>query len=254
MIRPIRVRPMTASDRALDHARELVATARRVEVFTGAGISADSGLATYRDAVTGIWENVDPTAMASIDAWAKDPDTMWAWYRWRAHLASQAEPNAGHLALAKWATYTPLTVTTQNIDDLHERAGSRDVVHLHGSLFHYRCAVCGRPYKGDVEKPAPPQCPLCGNLVRPGVVWFGEPLPAREWEEAERRMREADLVVIVGTSGVVYPAAGLPRLAHEQGTPIIEVTPMETDLTPLATVTLVDTAAKALPALIANLD
>ena len=252
---------MNTRDSALDRARELVDRAHRVEVFTGAGMSADSGLATYRDAVTGIWENVDPTAMASIDAWAKDPDTMWAWYLWRARLASQAQPNAGHLALAKWATHTPLTVTTQNIDNLHERAGSSDVVHLHGSLFAFRCSICSRPYKGKVSLPEeptdklhPPQCPLCGNLIRPGVVWFGEPLPAHEWDEAERRMVEADLVVIVGTSGVVYPAAGLPRLAHEQGTPIIEVTPMETDLTPLATVTLLDTAANALPALIADLD
>ena len=152
-------------------------------------------------------------------------------------------------------------MTTQNIDNLHERAGSSDVVHLHGSLFAFRCSICSRPYKGKVSLPEeptdklhPPQCPLCGNLIRPGVVWFGEPLPACEWDEAERRMVEADLVVIVGTSGVVYPAAGLPRLAHEQGTPIIEVTPMETDLTPLATVTLLDTAANALPALIADLD
>lgn len=250
------------SNRDLERAREFAAGAQRVEVFTGAGMSADSGIATYRDAVTGIWENVDPTAMASIDAWAKDPEPMWAWYLWRAHLARQAEPNAGHLAVADWAKRegTTVTVTTQNIDDLHERAGSDNVAHLHGSLFAFRCSICSRPYKGEIELPTepvetltPPSCPLCGNLVRPGVVWFGEPLPGKEWDEAERRMVEADLVVIVGTSGVVYPAAGLPLLAHQLGTPIIEVTPMRTELSPIATVTLLDTAANALPALISGL-
>lgn len=254
----------------LEHARQLAAEAKRVEVFTGAGMSADSGIATYRDAVTGVWENVDPQAMASIDAWARDPEPMWAWYLWRARLASQAEPNAGHLAVAEWSRRegVRVTVTTQNIDNLHERAmligdssGNSDtpddVVHLHGSLFDFRCSVCSRPYKGGIELPeepverlTPPACPLCGNLVRPGVVWFGEPLPPKEWDEAERRMVEADLVVIVGTSGVVYPAAGLPLLAQELGTPIIEITPMHTELSSVATTTLLDTASKALPALI----
>ncbi|WP_018296702.1 NAD-dependent protein deacylase [Corynebacterium lubricantis] len=235
-------------------------TPGKIEVFTGAGMSADSGIATYRDAHTGVWENVDPQAMASIDAWARDPEPMWAWYLWRAGLAQRALPNAGHLALAEWAQHADaqVTVTTQNIDNLHERAGSTDVVHLHGSLFSFRCSICSRPWKGEVEFPSepvarltPPTCPLCKNLVRPGVVWFGEGLPAKEWDEAESRMREADLVVIVGTSGVVYPAAGLPALAHDAGTPIIEVTPKRTDLSALATVVLEGTAAEVLPALVA---
>ncbi|EFK55253.1 NAD-dependent deacylase [Corynebacterium genitalium ATCC 33030] len=254
----------------LEYARQLVGDAKRVEVFTGAGMSADSGIATYRDAVTGVWENVDPQAMASIDAWARDPEPMWAWYLWRARLASRAEPNAGHLAIAEWGRRegVRVTVTTQNIDNLHERAvlvnstpdgpnNPDDIVHLHGSLFEFRCSICSRPYKGEIELPeepveklTPPSCPLCGNLVRPGVVWFGEPLPPKEWDEAERRMVEADLVVIVGTSGVVFPAAGLPLLAHELGTPIIEVTPMHTELSRISNVTLVDTAAKALPELL----
>lgn len=251
----------------LDYARELAAGAQKIEVFTGAGMSADSGIATYRDAQTGVWENVDPQAMASIDAWARDPEPMWAWYLWRAQLASRAEPNAGHLAVAQWAETKDVTVTTQNIDNLHERAASavsaqpqrNPVVHLHGSLFDFRCSICSRPYRGEIELPeepvdklSPPECPLCGNLVRPGVVWFGEPLPAQEWDEAERRMVEADLVVIVGTSGVVFPAAGLPLLAHELGTPIIEVTPQQTELSRIASVTVLDTAANALPALTAD--
>lgn len=232
---------------ALDRARDLIKNAHRIEVFTGAGMSADSGLATYRDPDSGIWKNVDPQDMATIDAWAKDPIRMWRWYAHRRHQAEKAQPNAGHIALAQWAK--EVTVTTQNIDNLHERAGTDDVVHLHGSLFAFRCCMCGRPWRGGVDTDTPPKCPLCGNLVRPGVVWFGEALPQREWEEAEKRMAAADLVIIVGTSGVVYPAAGLPRIAHQLGTPIIEVSLQSTDLTSLSTVFINSTAADALPKL-----
>lgn len=237
-----------------DNAREILANAGHIEVFTGAGMSADSGIATYRDAVTGLWENVDPQAMASIEAWRIDPETMFAWYLWRAHLAQQAEPNAGHSAIAEAAKRKRVTVTTQNIDNLHERAGSEDVVHLHGSLFQFRCAECDTPYQGEMEIPqeqvpaiTPPGCPRCGGLIRPGVVWFGEALPEDEWAQAEERMKTADAVVIVGTSGVVFPAAGLPMMAHAREIPIIEVTPMRTDLSHLATVVVEDTAANALP-------
>ncbi|MEH0146351.1 NAD-dependent deacylase [Corynebacterium sp. Q4381] len=238
----------------LNEARAILDNARHIEVFTGAGMSADSGIATYRDAQTGLWENVDPQAMASIDAWRIDPETMFAWYLWRAHLAQQAEPNAGHFAIAR----CPKTsVTTQNIDNLHERAGSHNVVHLHGSLFEFRCSECGRPYTAPIELPegpveaiTPPACPECGGAVRPGVVWFGEALPDDAWAEAERRMKTADALLIVGTSGVVYPAAGLPLIAHANGVPIVEVTPMRTDLSHLADVVVEDTAARAVPQLI----
>lgn len=123
-------------------AQEILANASHIEVFTGAGMSADSGIATYRDAQTGLWENVDPQDMASTDAWHDDPATMFAWYLWRARLAQQAEPNAGHIAIAR---SPKTTVTTQNIDNLHERAGSENVVHLHGSLFKFRCSLCDAP-------------------------------------------------------------------------------------------------------------
>ncbi|MDY3126701.1 MAG: NAD-dependent deacylase [Corynebacterium sp.] len=219
---------------AIAAARELAASARRVEVFTGAGMSAESGIVTYRDENTGVWENVDPQDLASIDAWAKDPLTMWQWYFHRRQVAESVQPNAGHRAIATWPA--DVSVTTQNIDNLHERAGSKNVVHLHGSLFEYRCCMCSRPWRGEVHYDAPPECPLCHNLVRPGVVWFGEPLPNREWDTAMRRMQEADLVVIIGTSGVVQPAAGLPVIAAELGTPIIEISPQPTELTRLATV------------------
>lgn len=228
---------------------KLLDRAQKIEVFTGAGMSADSGIATFRDPDTGLWENVDPIAMASIDSWAKDPQTMWEWYLYRADLVTEAEPNAGHIAIA---SDPRVSVTTQNIDDLHERAGSTNVIHLHGSLFAYRCSMCARPWRGPVSKEAPPTCPLCENLVRPGVVWFGEGLPQREWGEAEKRMREADAVVIVGTSGVVFPAAGLPLIAHERGVPIIEVSPKPTDLTAYATEFIQGTAAEVLPTLLGS--
>ena len=237
-----------------EQARDILGRAKHIEVFTGAGMSADSGIATYRDAVTGIWENVDPQAMASIDAWHLDPDTMFAWYLWRAQLVQQAQPNAGHLAIAN----TPgTTVTTQNIDNLHERAGSTEVAHLHGSLFDFRCSLCSAAYTTPIDLPTepvaqihPPSCPACGGLIRPGVVWFGEALPQDEWAIAEQRMKTADAVLIVGTSGVVFPAAGLPLMAHAREVPIVEVTPLRTDLSPLATVVVEDTAADALPVIL----
>ena len=178
----------------------LARDAARVEIFTGAGMSAESGLDTFRDAQTGLWTKVDPVAFASVDSWAKDPEPMWAWYLWRGTVCRDADPNAGHRAIADWASLdgVHVGVTTQNIDDLHERGGAEDVVHLHGSLFAYRCTICSRPWKGRIDYPAepvarlaPPECPLCGNLVRPGVVWFGEMLPQDEWGRAEARMAAA---------------------------------------------------------------
>ncbi|MEJ6550561.1 NAD-dependent deacylase [Corynebacterium sp. USCH3] len=241
--------------------RTAVRDARRVEVFTGAGMSADSGLDTFRDATTGLWSNVDAQAMASIDSWSRDPDPMWAWYLWRAAKARAAVPHEGHRAVAAWQDTPGVTVhvTTQNIDDLHERAGSRDVSHLHGSLFSFRCAVCGAP-AGEPDLPSlddapagrlhPPECRACGRLVRPGVVWFGEALPQADFAAAEESMETCDLAVIVGTSGVVHPAAGLPRIAAARGVPIVEISPDDTDLTPLATWSLRTTAAVGLPQLL----
>lgn len=250
-------------EKQLDQALSVARGARNIEVFTGAGMSAESGLETYRDAETGVWSKVDPQAMASIDAWRRDPEPMWAWYRWRAGRAAAAQPNAGHRAIAYWAgsdLVDQLHVSTQNIDDLHERAGSDDVTHLHGSLFDYRCTSCAIPWSDDRNYPSPavarltpPVCAVCGGPVRPGVVWFGEALPMADWDIAEQRMAEADLVVIVGTSGVVQPAASLPYGAYRRGVPILEITPQPTELSRLATFTWRDTAARALPALMKGL-
>lgn len=250
-------------EKSIEHAVELAREARNIEVFTGAGMSADSGLETYRDDKTGLWSNVDPQAMASIDAWRKDPEPMWAWYRWRAGVAARAEPNAGHQAISYWEgsdTVEHVHITTQNIDNLHERAGSSDVTHLHGSLFEYRCSDCATPWEDDKNYPqepiarlAPPQCEKCGGLIRPGVVWFGENLPIEEWDIAEQRIAEADLMIIVGTSGIVHPAAALPQLAQQRGVPIVEISPTRTELSRIADFTWMSTAAQALPALMRGL-
>ncbi|AHI18791.1 MAG: NAD-dependent deacylase [Corynebacterium casei] len=233
-------------------AREIIHDASHVHFFTGAGMSADSGLDTFRDARTGLWEKVNPQDMASVEAWQRDPEPMWAWYLWRARLARRAVPHAGHEAIAKHSG--KVTVTTQNIDDLHERAGSGEVAHLHGSLFAFRCSSCHTPYSREIELPesptprlAPPECEKCSGLIRPGVVWFGESLPQDQWEKAEEYMSAADAVVIVGTSGSVWPAAGLPTIAHRAKIPIIEVSPQRTDLSDLATVHITNKAVYSLP-------
>ena len=242
---------------------ELARDARRVEFFTGAGMSAESGLATFRDAQTGLWSKVDPQAMANFDAWRRDPGKIWPWYLWRMNLARKAAPNAGHRAIAAWCDSLDHGagwghVTTQNIDDLHERGGvdGESIAHLHGSLFAFRCDHCGaaqvEPELPDepIEHLMPPFCEGCATgFVRPGVVWFGESLPPKEWAEAETYANHCDLMVVVGTSGVVFPAAGLPLATVQMGKPVIEISPDDTDFSPHATYSWRTTAAVGLPAL-----
>jgi NAD-dependent deacetylase len=223
-------------------------------------MSAESGVATFRDAQTGLWETFDPEELATPGAWRRHPDVVWAWYLWRYHLVKSVEPNPGHYAVADWQRRADVRVVTQNIDNLHERAGSQHVAHLHGSLFDFRCSRCGRPYHGelpDMAEPVgvvdPPLC-QCGGQIRPGVVWFGEPLPDEPWHDAVEAVAGSDVIVVVGTSGIVYPAAGLPAAALAQGIPVVEVNPDATPLSDSATVTVRDTAANALPSLLARLD
>jgi NAD-dependent deacetylase len=220
-----------------------------VTVLSGAGISAESGVPTYRDVETGLWAKVDPYEISSADGWRRHPEKVWAWYLWRHYMMKSVEPNAGHRAVAAWQDYAEVHVVTQNVDDLHERAGSGRVYHLHGSLFEFRCDRCQQPYHGElpampepVESVAPPTC-TCGGLIRPNVVWFGEGLP----------VTAADVAVVVGTSAIVYPAAGLPELALANGIPVIEVNPERTPLSDNASISLRETAATALPTLLQRL-
>lgn len=244
---------------------EAAVEARRVVVVTGAGMSAESGVPTFRDAQTGLWEQYAAEDLATPEAWERDPAFVWAWYLSRFGAVAHVQPNAGHLAVARWADRAAdpavVRVVTQNIDDLHERAGSRDVVHLHGSLASFRCERCETAYAGPVVAPEqpverldPPTCSRCGGQVRPGVVWFGELLPLDAWEQAVALVEAADLVLVVGTSGIVHPAAGLPVLARGAGAVVVEVNPLETDVSDVAHVVWRETAALALPALVAAVE
>ncbi|MGB0970309.1 MAG: NAD-dependent deacylase [Mycobacterium sp.] len=228
----------------------------RVTVFSGAGISAESGVPTFRDVETGLWANVDPYEISSAEGWRTHPERVWAWYLWRHHMMRAVEPNNAHRAVAAWEDCAEVHVVTQNVDNLHERAGSNQVHHVHGSLFEFRCDHCQSVYHGavpampePVERVEPPRC-TCGGLVRPNVVWFGEALPDDAWRRSVDAVISADLVVAVGTSSVVYPAAGLPELAVANGTPVVEVNPEATPLSDSATMTLRESAATALPDLL----
>ena len=231
----------------------------RIAVLSGAGISAESGVPTFRDDETGLWSKYDPYEIASTQGWQRNPERVWAWYLWRHHLVKEVSPNAGHHAVADWQDIAEVTVITQNVDDLHERAGSRTVHHLHGSLAEFWCDTCGSLYHGplpDMPEPVleqmPPSCE-CGGLIRPGIVWFGEQLPDEPWQAAVEAFANADLALVVGTSGLVYPAAGLPDFAMAHGTPVVEVNPEPTPLSDTAALYIRDTAGSALPDLLARL-
>jgi NAD-dependent deacetylase len=223
-----------------DAARAL-AEARRVVVFTGAGTSAESGVPTFRDALTGLWERYDAQSLATPQAFDDDPDLVWGWYEWRRSLITRVGPNPGHRAVAAIESYAPHTVVvTQNVDDLHERAGSTAPIHLHGSLFAPRCAACSRPARvTGADEPeegrrlAPPRCDHCAGPVRPGVVWFGEALPEEPLETA------------------VQEATEIPRVAAMFGGTVIQVNPQPTPLDATAAINLHGTAATVLPALVA---
>ena len=231
--------------------------ARSIVVLTGAGMSAESGVPTFRDAQKGLWAQFDPQALATASAYREDKALVWGWYAWRMAMVRSVQPHAGHRALARLsALKSDLVVVTQNVDDLHERAGSLGVIHLHGSLFAARCFDCARPFEG-VELPAdaieiptlrlrPPRCAHCGGDIRPGVVWFGESLPAAAWAQAEASVSRCDLLIAVGTSGVVYPAASLPAMAKDQGARFMEINPVATDLSSIADQVWRTTAGKGL--------
>lgn len=209
----------------------LVDKARHILVFTGAGASAESGIATFRDALTGLWANNDPQQLATPEGFIADPARVWGWYQWRRQQLLSREPNAAHRAIAALAQRVPkVTVVTQNVDDLHERAGSDGVIHLHGSLLTTRCFDCEKPAQVPVDEVpldgaaiAPPTCNQCDGLLRPGVVWFGEALPEEAWQQAVTAAQSADLVLVVGTSGLVYPAAQIPQLAWQGGATVVHV-------------------------------
>jgi NAD-dependent deacetylase len=237
---------------------ELAASIREassIAVLTGSGISAESGVPTFREAQTGLWERYDPQQLATPGAFARDPRLVWNWYEWRRKLVSEAEPNAGHRALAELERQVPsFTLVTQNVDGLHARAGSRNVIELHGNITRSKCSREGRIVEPEEhDDSVPPLCPRCGAYLRPDVVWFGEMLPIGAFEAASEAARGCDLFLSIGTSSLVYPAAALPYEALESGATLVEINPSETPLTPHADYSLRESAGKALPALLPGL-
>lgn len=236
--------------------RERIASASRICVLTGAGMSAESGIPTFRDALTGLWSRFDPAQLASEEGFRADPQLVWDWYAERREGVRAALPNAGHLALGDFAKRRPgvLTLVSQNVDDLHQRAGNADTIRLHGDILADRWLEpcrCGRQRDPSEAEPGrPPRCSDCGNLVRPGVVWFGEALPAGALEAAERAARAADVMLVVGTSGAVWPAAGLAATARRGGAYVVIVNPHASEIDSAAHLLVPGTAASVLPRLL----
>ncbi len=234
----------------LDRARALLKRTRRVAVLTGAGMSAESGVPTFRDAQTGLWSQFDPMQLACEEGFRADPALVWRWYAWRRALVAEAKPNAGHRALA--AARDKLSLITQNVDGLHVRAGSTHALELHGNILRSKClSNCGKRFDTPEELPQgePPRCLTCGDWLRPDVVWFGELLDPRILAAAESAAEDCDLMLVVGTSGLVYPAAGLPARAARRNAPVVIINPNESDLDDGADLVIRSTAALALPAL-----
>jgi NAD-dependent deacetylase len=228
-----------------------VESATSIAVLTGAGISAESGIPTFRDK-GGLWRNFRSEDLATPEAFARDPNLVWEWYDWRRGLIAKAAPNAGHCALAKMerGAHKSLTLVTQNVDGLHDRAGSQRVLKLHGDIWSLRCTGCARWWKDERASlpELPPRCE-CGALARPGVVWFGESLPDEVWAEALEAARRSNVFLVIGTAAVVYPAAGLVHVAKSAGAKVIEINVAETPVSALVDYSWRAPAAEALPQL-----
>jgi NAD-dependent deacetylase len=234
---------------------EKLKASQHVVALTGAGISVESGVPTFREAQTGLWAKYDPQELATPEAFQRNPKLVWEWYVWRRELVNQAKSNPGHLALVELATIIPkFTLITQNVDGLHQQAGSQNVIGLHGNIMETKCFTQGHlvdswPESDDV----PPKCPICGSWLRPNVVWFGENLPGDALETAVQAAQSCDIFFSIGTSALVHPAASLPLLALEQGAMLVEINPQPTSLTRWADWVLNGAAGTVLPTLITKL-
>ncbi len=238
---------------ALQPAAEALRRARHVALLTGAGISAESGVPTFRDAQTGLWARYRPEELATPEAFARDPKLVWQWYAWRRELVAKAQPNAGHHALVTLAAkLAQFTLIPQNVDHLHEEAGSKNILKLHGSLFANIREEDHEPVASeDMSDDVPPHCVRTGQRIRPGVVWFGESLPQDVLAAAMQAARRCDVFLSIGTSTVVEPAASLPFMALQSGATVIEINPDATPLSAHCQHVLRGKAAEVLPALVA---
>ncbi|MGB7739016.1 MAG: NAD-dependent deacylase [Steroidobacteraceae bacterium] len=226
--------------------------AHHVCVLTGAGISAESGVPTFRDAQTGLWARYRPEDLATPEAFARDPQRIWEWYEWRRELVRRVEPNAGHRALVELASMVPrLTLVTQNVDGLHQRAGSTGVIEYHGNILRDRCSAEGTlAGRSSLSITGLPECARCGELLRPDVVWFGEAIPRQALLEADAAAAGCDVFLSIGTASVVYPAAALAESALRSGAKVIEINTEPTALTPLVDVALHGPSGDVLPQLL----
>ena len=225
--------------------------AERVTALTGAGVSQESGLRTFRDAQTGLWAQYKPEDLASPEAFARDPKLVWDWYAMRREKVRGVEPNPGHVALAEMARRVPeFTLITQNVDGLHRKAGSRNILELHGNLQRVRCLECGMFAETWEENGEVPRCAGCGGMLRPDVVWFGEALPRSALEAAVEAARASQVFFSIGTSGLVQPAAALAFAAHNKGAVVVEVNLEPTPLTVKADFFLQGKSGEVLPELV----
>jgi NAD-dependent deacetylase len=241
----------TRTDAELQRAASRLAGATRILALTGAGVSAESGVPTFRGP-EGLWRRYRPEDLATPEAFERNPKLVWEWYAWRREKVAACRPNGAHLALAALEARVPgFGLATQNVDGLHAAAGSRRLIELHGSLWRTRCIGCSRlcEERRHPLPELPPRC-ACGALLRPDVVWFGEPLPEAAVRAAFDAARRADAVLVIGTSSLVYPAAALPQIAKGAGAFVIEVNAEETPLTRLADVSLRGRAAELVPPLV----
>jgi NAD-dependent deacetylase len=231
-----------------------LAAAKSVAVLTGAGVSAESGVPTFRDAQTGLWAKYSPEDLATPNAFRRNPRLVWEWYAWRRQLVANARPNPAHLALAEMEKLFPqFHLITQNVDGLHQGAGSRNVIELHGNITRTKCFNEGTVVSSWKETgEVPPKCPNCGGLLRPDVVWFEEPMPEVEMELAARATKTCDIFFSIGTSTVVFPAAALPSEAKRSGATVVEINPQPTPFTAQADFVFTGAAGIVLPKLLAQ--
>lgn len=238
----------------LEKCVEFLSPARHVVVASGAGMSKESGIPTFRDAPSALWANYNPEDLATPEGFRRDPKLVWRWYVDRRKMIAKAVPHAGHYAVAEMEPmFEDFLLVTQNIDNLHRRAGSKAIVEFHGNIFRFKCFDNDHPVESlpDTED-IPPKCE-CGSLIRPDVVWFGEAPSSESFDRSYAALTVCEVILVVGTSGIVYPAAGFPALAKQAGAAVIEVNPEETPITALADVFLKATAGEALPAIVEHL-
>ncbi|MBL1213870.1 MAG: NAD-dependent deacylase [Ignavibacteriae bacterium] len=229
---------------------EKLKSAKSIVFFTGAGISAESGIPTFRGK-DGIWNKLKPEELANFNAFLRNPDMVWEWYQYRRQIIHDTKPNAGHFAMAEFEKYfDDVTVVTQNVDNLHRRAGSSNVFELHGNIERNYCIDCSEPYYIKSDEESLPKCKICGGLIRPDVVWFGEMLPQEAFAKSEKAAADSDICIIAGTSAVVYPAAYIPLTARDAGSYLVEINVAPTEISGLVNYSVRGKSGEVVPAIL----